>query len=291
MKWLALKAHKGSEIYKSKISDAKRLLKYSKPTCKTRFGSPVFCDNCLRSLASGLWFIAKYDFIVRNWWCLNDVLIRFVRDDALPMLPRPKPKSIYSEFRSGNKKETWWVTRCILQRDPRSLITCFQLLSYDLFSLDHYLIKHLLSLRSESCHEVARFMKCSCVRWHESDTVSSFKDHREWGRMQVDSIPYQNTGRSYLNPFILATVSQHFISCPLIPSRARKKFPVSFQAFLHQPSSWAIKPRDETKVFGSSTLKWQWKLFSSYSRRWEKAKFEIIMMELLVKWICGYRVV
>lgn len=35
-------------------------------TCNTRFGSPVFCDNCFRSLASGLWLIEKYDFIVRN---------------------------------------------------------------------------------------------------------------------------------------------------------------------------------------------------------------------------------
>lgn len=77
---------------------------YSDLTCKTRLGKPVFCDNCLRSLASGLWFIAKYDFIVRNWWCLNDVLIRFVRDDVLPMLPRPKPKSIYSELRSERKE-------------------------------------------------------------------------------------------------------------------------------------------------------------------------------------------
>lgn len=87
-------------------------------TCKTRFGSPVFCDNCFRSLASGLWFIAKYDFIVRNWWCLNDVRIRFVRDDALPILPRPKPKSIYSEFKSEKQdkeikklQNTFFATR------------------------------------------------------------------------------------------------------------------------------------------------------------------------------------
>lgn len=28
-------------------------------TCRTLFGKPVFCDNCFRSLASGLWLIAK----------------------------------------------------------------------------------------------------------------------------------------------------------------------------------------------------------------------------------------
>lgn len=47
-------------------------------TCRTLLVRPVFCASCFKSLASGLWLIAKYDFIVRNWWCLNDVLIRFV---------------------------------------------------------------------------------------------------------------------------------------------------------------------------------------------------------------------
>lgn len=119
-------------------------------TCKTRFGSPVFCDNCLRSLASGLWFIAKYDFIVRNWWCLNDVRIRFVRDDALPMLPRPKPKSIYSEFKSGNgdkeikNYKIHFATRSEIADNIYFSISLP--LSYDLLLFDHYLIKHLLSL-------------------------------------------------------------------------------------------------------------------------------------------------
>ena len=48
-------------------------------TCKTLLESPVFCASCLRSLASGFWLMAKYDFMVRNWWCLNDVLMRLVR--------------------------------------------------------------------------------------------------------------------------------------------------------------------------------------------------------------------
>lgn len=73
-------------------------------TCNTRFGRPVFCDNCFRSFASGLWLIEKYDFIVRNWWCLNEVRIRLARDAALSGPPRPKPKSKYSELRSANKR-------------------------------------------------------------------------------------------------------------------------------------------------------------------------------------------
>lgn len=62
-------------------------------TCSTRLGRPVFCDNCFKSFASGLWLIEKYDFIVLSWWCLNDVRIRFALDEALMWLPRPKPRS------------------------------------------------------------------------------------------------------------------------------------------------------------------------------------------------------
>ena len=40
---------------------------------------PVFCASCFKSLASGFWLMAKYDFIVRSWWCLKDVRMRFVR--------------------------------------------------------------------------------------------------------------------------------------------------------------------------------------------------------------------
>lgn len=36
-------------------------------TWSTLFVNPVFWANCLRSLASGLWFRLKYVFIVRNW--------------------------------------------------------------------------------------------------------------------------------------------------------------------------------------------------------------------------------
>lgn len=58
-------------------------------TCNTRFDSPVFCDNCFRSLASGFWLMAKYDFIVRNWWCLNDVRIRLLRACCERLPPEP----------------------------------------------------------------------------------------------------------------------------------------------------------------------------------------------------------
>lgn len=122
------------------FGDSERLpLSILNLTCKTRLGKPVFCDNCLRSLASGLWLIAKYDFIVRNWWCLNDVLIRFVRDDALPMLPRPKPKSIYSELRSERKRNVYKLQ--LLRQDLRqddctffSLLILWFIVAWSLFN-------------------------------------------------------------------------------------------------------------------------------------------------------------
>ena len=46
-------------------------------TCSTLLLRPVFWASCFRSLVSGLWLREKYDFIVRNWWCLNDVRMRF----------------------------------------------------------------------------------------------------------------------------------------------------------------------------------------------------------------------
>lgn len=48
-------------------------------TCNTLFDSPVFCASCFKSLASGFWLMLKYDFMVLSWWCLNEVLILFVR--------------------------------------------------------------------------------------------------------------------------------------------------------------------------------------------------------------------
>lgn len=47
-------------------------------TCRTLLVNPVFWASCFRSFASGLWFMAKYDFMVRSWWCLKEVRIRFV---------------------------------------------------------------------------------------------------------------------------------------------------------------------------------------------------------------------
>lgn len=56
-------------------------------TCRTRLESPVFCANCFKSLASGFWLIAKYDFMVLSWWCLKLVRIRLVRCVWLDTLP------------------------------------------------------------------------------------------------------------------------------------------------------------------------------------------------------------
>lgn len=47
-------------------------------TCRTLLVRPVFWASCLRSLASGLWLIAKQDFMVRSWWCLKEVRMRLV---------------------------------------------------------------------------------------------------------------------------------------------------------------------------------------------------------------------
>lgn len=65
-----------NNLFNSKVDYVQPRL--SVPTWRTRFDSPVFWANCFRSLASGFWLIAKYDFMVRSWWCLNDVRIRFV---------------------------------------------------------------------------------------------------------------------------------------------------------------------------------------------------------------------
>lgn len=46
-------------------------------TCNTRLLSCVFLDSSFKSLASGLWFMEKYDFIVLSWWCLKEVRTRF----------------------------------------------------------------------------------------------------------------------------------------------------------------------------------------------------------------------
>jgi hypothetical protein len=54
------------------------VIKSKAHTCRTLFERPVFWASCFRSLASGFWLMEKYDFIVLNWWCLNEVRIRLV---------------------------------------------------------------------------------------------------------------------------------------------------------------------------------------------------------------------
>nr|CAD7419089.1 unnamed protein product [Timema poppensis] len=75
-------------------------------TWRTLLGSPVFWDSCFKSLASGLWFIAKYDFMVRSWWCLKDVRMRLVLcpfDPGIPGVPGPeRPKE---ETRTVNVRD------------------------------------------------------------------------------------------------------------------------------------------------------------------------------------------
>lgn len=60
-------------------------------TCSTRFDSPVFWASCFRSLASGFWLMAKYDFIVLSWWCLKEVRMRLERECACDMWPPLEP--------------------------------------------------------------------------------------------------------------------------------------------------------------------------------------------------------
>ena len=54
-------------------------LQYPKcPTWRTFLSRPVFCESILSSLESGFWLIWKWPFMIRSWWCLNDVRARFV---------------------------------------------------------------------------------------------------------------------------------------------------------------------------------------------------------------------
>merc|ERR1719220_1232774 len=54
-------------------------LQYPKcPTWRTFLSRPVFCESILSSLESGFWLIWKWPFIIRSWWCWNDVRARFV---------------------------------------------------------------------------------------------------------------------------------------------------------------------------------------------------------------------
>ena len=47
-------------------------------TCNTFLSSPVFEANSFNSRLSGFWFIWKWLFMIRNWWCLNEVLALLV---------------------------------------------------------------------------------------------------------------------------------------------------------------------------------------------------------------------
>lgn len=123
--------------------------------------------------------------------------------------------SMYSEFKSANGDKKLNVTKCISRQDSRSPITFLSIslsLSYDLLLRDCYLIKHLIPLLlapRQSCHEVARFMKCLRRRrpWVRNYIVLQRSDERDEERFST-----LWRLRSYLNPFILATVSQH-LSC------------------------------------------------------------------------------
>ena len=47
-------------------------------TWRTFLSRPVFWESILSSLESGFWLIWKWPFMMRSWWCLNEVRARFV---------------------------------------------------------------------------------------------------------------------------------------------------------------------------------------------------------------------
>ena len=53
-------------------------LQYHHLTWRTFLSRPVFCESILSSLESGFWLIWKWPFMMRSWWCLNEVRARFV---------------------------------------------------------------------------------------------------------------------------------------------------------------------------------------------------------------------
>lgn len=89
-------------------------------TCNTRLDRPVFCASCFRSLASGFWLMLKYDFIVRSWWCLNDVRMRFVRACCCCCCcDIPPPVPMVDEFVGEDKLDVSYVNDSI--DDDRSV--------------------------------------------------------------------------------------------------------------------------------------------------------------------------
>lgn len=102
-------------------------------TCKTRFDKPVFCESCFKSFASGLWFIAKYAFIARSWWCLNEVRMRlgFVSPLCCPRWP-----SVSEIVNPGRKEKDHQISIIILfnrSEDPSLHWHCFLQQGVDIF--------------------------------------------------------------------------------------------------------------------------------------------------------------
>lgn len=92
-------------------------------TWRTRLERDVFWANCFKSLASGFWLMAKYCFMVRNWWCLKEVRILFVLPDADPgheLAPFELPSSKLLWSTIGGKRKN---------KRSVSLILCVRLVS------------------------------------------------------------------------------------------------------------------------------------------------------------------
>lgn len=145
------------------------------------------------------------------------------------------------------------LTKCILCNKIKDRYNAFfSPLSYDLLLPDHYLIKHLLWVGC--CHEVARFMKCpdlAVCMWHESESSINLRRSREECKLILAVEWWWLQG--YLNPFILATVSQHFLQH--FPSSSSQAFH-SFPTFLHHAERENKRMSiDELKVFVLPPLK------------------------------------
>lgn len=197
----------------------------------------------------------------------------------------PNPCNPSSDLRNAKKRKLKFTKYTFVQQDQRSLITCFiHPLSYDLLLFDRYLIKHLsfFLCAVESCHEVAEIHEMPCVGWwHESVAVSAFRDREECKPILVEMM---TTAKAILNPFILATVSQH-IFYSVIPLSNPFLQPHSEHSYITEDSrnSEAFKATN-ADIKSVRKLESTTKLFSSYHL---KGEFEIIMMELFVKLICA----
>lgn len=76
-------------------------------TWRTLFDNPVFWARFFRSLASGFWLIAKYDFIDRSWLCLKEVRILLALEWGV-MQPPEVGEWLLPSYEDTSMRFDWW---------------------------------------------------------------------------------------------------------------------------------------------------------------------------------------